>query len=554
MMRLLPVLLLLCVLCPAAGAVMITEFCPDTWQTGEQDEFLVLEGAGSLAGILVSDGEGSIRFPAGSRISGQLTIARYATAYRRTHGILPDYEIYDTVAGVPDVIRTGDMRLANSQDELVLSENGVVVQTVAWPADVRPREGQVHVCEEGIWDCRPFFIGQSRLSPATYHDVSLTAFVSPDCARTVLEQAIEDADRYIYANVYEMTDPFIAGRLASCASSGITVAVLLEGGPVGGIPDGESAAAAELIRSGATVLQMGTTDTAHARYRYTHAKYLLTDGDSVLLTSENFKPGGFPGDGISGNRGWGVYIEDPGVARYFETVWHEDAEGNDITPFVPRDMAPGDTGGGAYTAGHSPASFSGTVVTPVISPDTSRLIPGLIDSATRTLDIEQAYITPWPESGENPYLAAAIDAARRGVRVRVLLDSSWFNTDGNNDNDECVAAINALAREEGLLLEARCAGLEALGLEKIHTKGVIVDGERVLVSSINWNENSPCFNREAGVIVDHPGVGAYFTAVFEEDWTASAPATGKGVDWTKWAAAAGIVAVLAVLGYRRHRL
>jgi cardiolipin synthase len=184
----------------------------------------------------------------------------------------------------------------------------------------------------------------------------------------------------------------------------------------------------------------------------------------------------------------------------------------------------------------------------------SRLITELINSATRTLDIEQAYITPWPESGENPYLEAAINTARRGVEVRVLLDSSWFNTDGDNDNDECVAAINALAREEGLMLEARCAGLEALGLDKIHTKGVIVDGERVLVSSINWNENSPCFNREAGVIVDHPGVGAYFTAVFDDDWTASAPSAGNGVDWTKQVAAVGIIAVLAVLGYRRHRL
>lgn len=553
-MRLVPVLLLLCVFCPAAGAVMITEFCPDTWQNGEQDEFLVLGGTGSLTGILISDGEGSIRFPAGSRINGQLTIARYASAYRITHGISPDYEIYDTDPGVPDVIRTGDLRLANSQDELTLTENGVVVQTVAWPADVRPRQGQVHVCEEGVWDTRPFFIGQSRIPPKTYYDVSLTTFVSPDCARTVMERAIAGADRYICVNVYEMTDPFISKRLASRASSGITVTVLLEGGPVGGIPDGESAAALELLRSGASVLQMGTTDTAHARYRYTHAKYLVTDGDAVLLTSENFKPGGFPGDGISGNRGWGVYIEDTGVAGYFETVWNEDFEGSDITPFIPKDTAADDTTAGAYSAGYSPASFSGAVVTPVISPDTSRLIPGLIDSATRTLDIEQAYITPWPESGENPYLEAAIDAARRGVQVRVLLDSSWFNTDGDFDNDECVAAINALAREEGLMLEARCAGLEALNLDKIHTKGVIADSERVLVSSINWNENSPCFNREAGVIVDHPGVGAYFTAVFEDDWTASAPSAAKGVDWTKWMAAVGIIAVLAVLGYRRHRL
>jgi len=91
------------------------------------------------------------------------------------------------------------------------------------------------------------------------------------------------------------------------------------------------------------------------------------------------------------------------------------------------------------------------------------------------------------------------------------------------------AYINTLAERENLPLEARLIAFESNGPVKIHNKGVIIDGEKVLVSSINWNENSPSFNREAGVIIEHAGAGQYYTAVFEDDWSVSVgPEIGTG--------------------------
>lgn len=52
----------------------------------------------------------------------------------------------------------------------------------------------------------------------------------------------------------------------------------------------------------------------------------------------------------------------------------------------------------------------------------------------------------------------------------------------------------------------------------MHAKGLVVD-DSVLISSINWNENSPGFNREAGVIIDSPEVAEYYSSVFEQDWS-----------------------------------
>jgi len=84
------------------------------------------------------------------------------------------------------------------------------------------------------------------------------------------------------------------------------------------------------------------------------------------------------------------------------------------------------------------------------------------------------------------------------VHVTVLLDAYWYNVEDERDNDEMAALINHIAVAEGIPLEGRCADLESNKLEKIHNKGVIVNNRSVLVSSINWNSNSPNFNREAG--------------------------------------------------------
>ncbi|HEX3001298.1 MAG TPA: phospholipase D-like domain-containing protein [Methanoregula sp.] len=114
-----------------------------------------------------------------------------------------------------------------------------------------------------------------------------------------------------------------------------------------------------------------------------------------------------------------------------------------------------------------------------------------------------------------------------------------------------VGIINRIAAAEKLPLEARLADLETSRLEKIHNKGVIVDNRKVLVSSINWNSNSPNFNREAGVIIDHPGVAEYFTSVFEDDWNPGVTTPNPGTDYAKFAAA--LVVIVALLGYGYYR-
>jgi cardiolipin synthase len=549
--------LLCCILVAGGSALEIVEFCPDPYQKGDPDEYLVLEGSGRLDGFVISDGEGGFRFPAGTAIDGRLTVARSAVAYAESHGILPDYELFDYSPDVPDVSRSDDLRMANGADELFLYQGSTLLQQVAWPEDVTPREGQIHYLEEGVWDARPLFIGQSRLQPAVFENVRVTAFVAPDCAREIFLDAVASAESEILVNVYELTDPDLAGELVRARQRGVNVTVLLEGGPVGGISPEGKAVAGILARGGIPVLQMTTTEQAHAAYRFDHAKYMVIDGAQVFIGSENYKPSGFPAAGAKGNRGWGAYLDDPELAAYFQDVFLHDSSGGDIAPLEGADT---DAGGGQqppYTVEFEPFRADDVRVTPVLSPDTSFLITAMLEGATRNIAIEQAYITNETTYELNPFLATAINASRRGVEVRVILDSTWFNTEGDADNDEMVTVINRIAAAEGLSLEARLADCDGNNLEKIHNKGVIVDERRVLISSINWNANSPAFNREAGVIIDDTAVAAYFTGVFRDDWEAATvrEKTGRGTapDSAKIAAAVCIIAGLAALYWYRHR-
>jgi phosphatidylserine/phosphatidylglycerophosphate/cardiolipin synthase-like enzyme len=59
-----------------------------------------------------------------------------------------------------------------------------------------------------------------------------------------------------------------------------------------------------------------------------------------------------------------------------------------------------------------------------------------------------------------------------------------------------------------------------LGLVKIHNKGLIIDDQKVVIASLNWNANS-IHNREAGVIIENDEIASFFNAAFFHDWNVS---------------------------------
>jgi phosphatidylserine/phosphatidylglycerophosphate/cardiolipin synthase-like enzyme len=60
-------------------------------------------------------------------------------------------------------------------------------------------------------------------------------------------------------------------------------------------------------------------------------------------------------------------------------------------------------------------------------------------------------------------------------------------------------------------------------IEDHHTKGMIVDGRRVLLGSNNWSKPGVSLNRDASLIFDDEEIAAYYTDAFEVDWQRARP-------------------------------
>jgi phosphatidylserine/phosphatidylglycerophosphate/cardiolipin synthase-like enzyme len=277
-----------------------------------------------------------------------------------------------------------------------------------------------------------------------------------------------------------------------------------------------------------------------ARYAFHHAKYAVAD-DRALVTTENWKAAGTGGHG---SRGWGVVTDQPAVVRGLATTFRADAGWRDgIAWREYRETVETTRGRSANTT--FPRRFAPERV-PVerarllVAPDNAeRTVVGLLGNATESVRVEQVSIG----SRRQPFVRAALDAARRGVRVRILLSGAWYV---RAENRNLTRWLNDRADAEGLPLSAKVADPRGR-FEKIHAKGVVVDGDRAVVGSLNWNNHSARENREVAVVLTGEAVGGYFGRVFRADWRGG-----------RWVVPAGVVVAAAlawlVAGWRGSRI
>jgi len=106
-------------------------------------------------------------------------------------------------------------------------------------------------------------------------------------------------------------------------------------------------------------------------------------------------------------------------------------------------------------------------------------------------------------------------AADRGVEVRILLGSQWYD---EADNEQLASELHEHAEDTDSPLEVRLAeDTDRFG--KIHSKGIVAD-ETAVVGSLNWNNNSAKNNREIAVAIEDETVADYYAEVFGGDWKA----------------------------------
>jgi cardiolipin synthase A/B len=123
-----------------------------------------------------------------------------------------------------------------------------------------------------------------------------------------------------------------------------------------------------------------------------------------------------------------------------------------------------------------------------------------------------------PVADPNPRLERLIDAARRGARVRILLDSLYDRPEDLRSNRATADYVHAVAASEHLDMEVRLANPAGGGL---HAKLVLIRlGNETwsVVGSLNGGEVSHKLNREVVLMTDLPGIYDRLITVFRWDW------------------------------------
>jgi phosphatidylserine/phosphatidylglycerophosphate/cardiolipin synthase-like enzyme len=396
------------------------------------------------------------------------------------------------------------------------------------------------------WDLDAFWPAYAVTETAT-----LTVAVAPDNIADVVLARIRGAQVSIAIEGYSLESVAIGLALAERATAGVDVRILLEGAPAGGIQDAQRWVIQRIAEAGGAVYYMvSDRNGAHDRYRYQHGKLILFDGRVALIGSENFTPEAMPTDdkrnGTGGRRGVALLTDAPGVVARARALLAADLDPAHHADIFAWDAA--DPTYGAPPPHYAPPPVEDLTLYPirfpvpltvrgqlafevVHSPETSlRADAGLLPMVARagpgdTVLVEQMYEHQhWgpsagtPEAYPNPRLEAYLAAARRGARVRIVLDSFFDDPRAPRSNLATVNYLNEVAQREGVNLVARQSNPTYLG---IHNKMVLVEaGGRgwVHVGSLNGSESSARVNRELVLQVQSDEAYQYLAGMFWGDW------------------------------------
>ncbi|ELY89645.1 phospholipase D-like domain-containing protein [Natrinema altunense] len=483
----------------------IAALAPNPTTDGNVGEFVVLETPPDtrLENVSLTDGHTTAALP-NETVSGRVALSTAPNVTR-------------TLTDAPVLALAGRLRLANDGDELRLQNATTEIDSVTY--DRAPTAARWYRTEpttngaDGSTGGQWWPTGATCLPVASTAVDEATAFVLPDTPE-VPRATIRSADDRLLLAGYTVTSDAIAADLVDAAERGVDVAVLFEASPVGGTPAPTESVLETLESGGVDVRVIGGEN---ARYRYHHPKYAVVD-DRVLVTTENWKPAGVGGES---SRGWGVRLESETLAARLATVFSADFEGRDTTDgsayranatFVD-DETQGFSSPEAdpeFPTAHDPATVPVESAELLLAPDNA---DGRMQALLADADDEILVIQP-SINADVSLLEATLAAARRGVDVKLLLGSTWYNAD---ENKALAADLERVADREDLPLEVRLVE-DTDRFEKIHAKGVVIDRETAIVGSANWNSNSLENNREVLVVLHGVAAANYYADVFEADW------------------------------------
>ena len=553
----------------ASKNILITEVYYHT-HTRVKNEFIVIynptNNAFDISGWYITntpwkntDEQTKIIFPDRTIILPKTSfhITQNASAFFRETGELPDFEYA--------VNSRNDVMQLDTYKTLTLSNTGALVaikdgynhtvdlisygesdhNSTGWIGPPIKKSGSGVILKRNFYQDEPidtnsssdwnhpriYGIGQSDFPYVNLPVIGeIITFVSPDCSFKTIVGELKKAEKSIYFNIYEFTNPFLCDELVSALKRNVSVYIFLEGAPVGGIDDREKFILNRIANNGGRIrfIVNDPDNDVYDRYRFDHGKYLVIDNYTVIVESCNWAKTGVPIDPTFGNREWGIVVKNETVANYFLNVFLDDWNPQRCDSYsfdnmdfsISPDFYMDETVyRGSYEPQFESKTFTGNfTAVPVFSPGTSeRAICTLIESANNSIYIEQLYIyKDWNEK-ISPFVERLVNKSKQGVDVKIILN---YNPYYKATNEKCNQTKQYFEEND---IEVKFVYTNWSYFSNVHNKGMIVDNTSVLISSINWNENSVTKNREAGIIIENQEIATYYAEVFFYDWELDPP-------------------------------
>lgn len=281
-----------------------------------------------------------------------------------------------------------------------------------------------------------------------------------------------------------------------------------------------------------------------------HIKVTVRDDSTFWLSSGNWKMGSSQpiitqaqrddaeSVDLPGNREWHVVIKNATLAKRFR---------NHITQDFKRAKA---LGGGVVPKSHEaadvlvdvpiepalerrppdhilkPKPFTGRrKVKPLLTPDQSGAVYSeavleLIDSAHDSLWFQIPYISmPSNPRANRGFIDELIKALT--VKLKTLPDARLLLRRGGSAYSNPTHAAWYF-KSKGVDIAKRVRQID-----NHHTKGMIADGQRLLIGSHNWSKPGVTLNRDASLIFDDAEIASYYAEAFDVDWKRASPIKPK---------------------------
>ena len=357
----------------------------------------------------------------------------------------------------------------------------------------------------------------------------MIAYASPDSTYAVTKKLLDSAQRSVLIGIYDFTSAYMRDILINLMARGVKVSLML---------DLDSQKEIDVFKKlgdlGAEVVPAPSCASDRVNYfSSSHEKVIVIDDEWVLVQSGNYsnnsiplneKDGGDPNNFVKGNRDMGIALRSASLARFFTKVLRSDmalelagpesapraaAEMPMLVEAVPKIIPPK-----LFKSKQFKPSAE-IKVTPVLSPDNyMKVVPAFLKSAKRSIYIEQQYIRS-TQSDISTLLSSIASAVKsNGVDVKIILGKIFDKREIKKESDN----LDNMEAKYGLEIGKNVRYINTHMFVHCHNKLIVVDDEKVLISSQNWSDSAVSKNREAGLILEYSDAAKYYSSIFKSDW------------------------------------